>query len=159
MKLDPVFTVKENKLYKIDSQALVDLSTLKQIEIPWSTVEIEPETYNEEYLANLRETLKSMENSNTFAILVPVADKKLETPEDFELFTNAFNHTARRVKDATSVAGFLLPKQMTEKGFSEGTPADDFIQTIAKKHQQYVTFAKKSDGENFVNTETTIVIL
>ena len=105
MKLDPIFTVKNKKLYKIADNSEVDASTLKRIDIPWSTVELEDEAYNEEYLASLREQLKAMETSESFAVLVPVVDKPLETPEDEELFINAYNHTARRVKDCTSVAG------------------------------------------------------
>ena len=49
MKLEPIFTVKNSKLYKITDDTLVDTSTLQRIDIPWSTVEIEEETYNEEY--------------------------------------------------------------------------------------------------------------
>ena len=54
MKLDPVFYVKDNKLFKIQDNSLVDISSLKMIEIPWSTVELSEENYNEEYLAELR---------------------------------------------------------------------------------------------------------
>lgn len=141
MKLDPIFTVKENKLYKIEDNSQVDVNTLKKIELPWSTVELEDEAYNEEMLAALREQLKNMELTNTFAILVPVVDKPLETPEQFELFTNAYNHAARRVKDCTSVAGFLLPAQITAAGFEDGSQAALFMETIAVKHAQYVYFA------------------
>jgi hypothetical protein len=51
MKLEPLFTVKNSKLYKIADNSEVDTSTLKRIDIPWSTVEIEDEAYNEEYRA------------------------------------------------------------------------------------------------------------
>ena len=61
MKLDPVFTVKNKKLYKIADNSEVDTSTLQHIDIPWSTVEMEDEAYNEEYLAQLREQPKNME--------------------------------------------------------------------------------------------------
>ncbi len=132
MKLDPIFTVKNKKLYKIADGSEVDTSTLKHINIPWSTVEIEDEVYNEEYLASLRDQLKSMEEAGTFAVLVPEADKALDTPEQEEAFTNAFNHTARRVKDCESVAGFELVPQLKDK--------QAFIETLAKKHAQYVYF-------------------
>lgn len=141
MKLEPLFEVKDNKLYKIADNSLVDLSTLKMIEIPWTTVEIEDESYNEEFLALLRDQLKGMENMNKFAVLVPLVDKPLETPEQFELFTNAFNHTARRVKDCISVVGYKLPSELTAAGFGEGTPVESFIETLAKKHEQYVYFS------------------
>lgn len=134
MKLDPIFTVKNKKLYKIADGSEVDTSTLKRIEIPWSTVEIEEEAYNEEYLAGLREELKALEASETYAVLVPIADKPLDTPEKEELFINAFNHTARRVKDCTSVAGFELIPQLKDK--------EAFMDTLAIKHAQYVYFTK-----------------
>lgn len=134
MKLDPIFTVKNKKLYKIADDSQVDTSTLKRIEIPWSTVEIEDESYNEEYLAGLREQLKAMEASETFAVLVPLVDKPLETPEQEELFINAYNHTARRVKDCTSVAGLELVPQLKDK--------QAFMDTLAIKHAQYVYFTK-----------------
>ena len=134
MKLDPIFTVKNKKLYKLSDNSEVDTSTLKRIDIPWSTVEFEPEAYNEEYLANLRDQLKAMEEAGTFAVLVPVADKPLETPEQEELFINAYNHTARRVKDCASVAGLELPALLKDKGA--------FMETLAIKHAQYVYFTK-----------------
>lgn len=134
MKLEPIFTVKNSKLYKITDDTLVDTSTLQRIDIPWSTVEIEEESYNEEYLAQLREQLKAMENAGKFAVLVPVADKALATPEQEEAFINAFNHTARRVKDCVSVAGMELPPQLKDK--------QAFMDTLAIKHAQYVYFTK-----------------
>ncbi len=134
MKLEPIFTVKQNKLYKLSDDSQVDSATLKRIEIPWSTVEIEDEVYNEEFLALLRDQLKALDEAGSFAVLVPVVDKSLETPEETELFINAFNHTARRVKDCVSVAGFELPAELKA--------AQDFIDTLAIKHAQYVYFSK-----------------
>jgi len=150
MKLDPVFTVKENKLYKIEDNSEVDTSTLKFIEIPWTTVEMEDESYNEEFLALLREQLKKLENTKMYAVLVPIVDKPLETPEQFELFTNAYNHTARRVKDCESVAGYKFPKELTSAGFGDGSPAALFIETLAKKHAQYVYFSDQDNAPSDV---------
>ena len=134
MKLDPIFTVKNKKLYKISDNSEVEISTLKRIDIPWSTVELEPEAYNEEYLAQLRDQLKALEEAGLYAVLVPVADKPLETPEQEELFINAYNHTARRVKDCVSVAGLELVPQLKDK--------QAFMDTLAIKHAQYVYFTK-----------------
>lgn len=138
MKLDAVFTVKENKLYKIDGITKVDPATLTQIQIPWTTVEMEEEIYNEEFLATLRDQLKKMEAAGTYAILVPLVDKPLESAEQIELFINAFNHTARRVKDCTSVAGFELPLELKAP--------QDFIDALAVKHAQYVYFSKAENS-------------
>ena len=134
MKLDPLFTVKNKKLYKIADGSEVDTSTLKRIEIPWTTVEMEDEIYNEEFLALLRDQLKKMEDAGIFAVLVPLADKALDTPEQEEAFINAFNHTARRIKDCISVAGFELAPQLKDK--------QAFMDTLAIKHAQYVYFTK-----------------
>lgn len=134
MKLEPIFTVKNKKLYKIADGSEVETSALKRIEIPWSTVEIEDEAYNEEYLAALREQLKGFDAAGIFAVLVPVADKPLETPEQEEFFINAYNHTARRVKDCISVAGLELIPQLKNK--------EAFMDTLAVKHSQYVYFTK-----------------
>lgn len=142
MKLDPLFTVKENKLYKIEDGSAVELSELKFIDIAWSTVELQDEVYNEEYLAQLRDELKALEAMGKFAVLCPVIDKPFETAEQIELYINAFNHTARRVKDCVSVVGFSLPEEVCTRGFEPGTPAGDFMDTLAIKHAQYVYFAK-----------------
>ncbi|MBO4533785.1 MAG: hypothetical protein J5726_08855 [Treponema sp.] len=152
MKLDPIFTVKNNQLYKIDDNSQVDPSTLKQLQINWSTVELADEQYNEEYLAGLRDQLKAMEDAGEFAVLVPVVDKPLETAEQTELFINAFNHTARRVKDCASVAGFELPEALISKGFEAGTPAADFMETLAIKHAQYVYFVKAAQAPKNIAT-------
>lgn len=157
MKLDPVFTVKENKLFMISDNSEVNPDTLKQVQIPWSTVEMEEESYNEEYLAKLRDDLKALETSHTYAILVPVLDKPLDTPEQLELFTNAYNHTARRVKDAESVAGFLLPVELLRKGMD--IVQSEFIDVIAKKHAQYVYFAEKENSEFAKKSPEIVAIL
>lgn len=141
MKLDPIFTVKENKLYKIADDSLVDTATLRRIEIPWSTVEMEDEIYNEEFLATLRDQLKQMETAGTYAILVPLVDKPLTNEIETEYFINAYNHTARRVKDCESVAGFELPAELKD--------TDAFMEKLAIKHAQYVYFTK---AKNFTNS-------
>lgn len=140
MKLDPLFTVKENKLYTIADDTPVDTATLIQIEIPWTTVEMEDEMYNEEFLATLRDQLKKLEAMNKFAILIPLVDKPLNTPEAVELFINAYNHTARRVKDCISVVGFELPKELSD--------FQSFIDTLAIKHAQYIYFTKAEKAPN-----------
>lgn len=144
MKLDPVFYIKENTLYRISDNSKTDAEDFTKIELPWSAVEMEDECYNEEMLATLRDKLKKMEDENKFAILVPLVDKPLETAEQLELFTNAFNHTARRVKDCVSVVGFELPEQL--KDYSQ------FIEVLSVKHAQYLYFTKRSDiqGENIL---------
>lgn len=143
MKLDPLFYVKENNLYKISDNSAVDIQSMKKIQIKWSEIELEPESYNEEYLANLRDELKKFDDLNQFAILIPVVDKELKSEEDQELFINAYNHTARRIKDCVSVAGYELPAEL----LGDSNFTQNFIDTLAKKHAQYIYFASKSDAE------------
>ena len=59
---------------------------------------------------------------------------QISLPEQEELFINAFNHTARRVKDCISVAGMELAPQLKDK--------QAFMDTLAIKHAQYVYFTK-----------------
>lgn len=145
MKLEPVFFVKENKLYKIDDNSPFATEQLQKIEILWSKVELEDEIYNEEFLASLRDDLKSLEVQGKFAVLVPIIDKPLENAEQIESFTNACNHTARRVKDCISVAGFEIPAEISD--------FQDFIEILSKKHAQYVYFSHNKEI-----TDSSIVI-
>lgn len=137
MKLEPVFFVKENKLYKIEGKSPFAAEQLQKIEILWSKVELEDEIYNEEFLASLRDDLKSLEVQGKFAVLVPIIDKPLENAEQIESFTNACNHTARRVKDCISVAGFEIPAEISD--------FHDFIEILSKKHAQYVYFSHNKE--------------
>lgn len=132
MKLDPLFKIEDNKLFTISDNAPVNMKSLKKIELPWSIVEMEPECYNEEFLAKLRDQLKNMETTKEFAIIVPVADKKIENSEDEESFVAACNHSARRIKDCISVVGFEIPKEIKDM--------ESFVDTLSKKHGQYIYF-------------------
>lgn len=140
MKTEPVFYSKENKLYKISDNSCVNLNDLKKIKLSWAKIEPKDEIYDEEFLANLRNELKSLENVQKFVILVPVIDKSLKNQEQIELFINAFNHTARRVKDCTNVVGFEIPCEIKN--------ADDFIEALSKKHPQYIYFSESKETEN-----------
>ena len=57
MKLEAIFTIKNNNLIKIADNSTVDTSSLIKETISWSTIEMEDEIYNEEYLADLRNKL------------------------------------------------------------------------------------------------------
>ena len=79
MKLDPLFSVKDNQLYTIAGDAKVELNfsdvndisvpcelnqkTIYKILVDQKTIEPEAECYNEEYLASLRDFLKIMEEN------------------------------------------------------------------------------------------------
>ena len=117
------------------------------------------ENANEEFLAEFRDWLKKLEDKNSFAIIIPFAENASATQEQKEIFTASFKHCARRIKDCVSVAGYKLPEELIKKGFSEASPASNFMDTISIKHAQYVNFASKIDGVDFSNTEEKLVIL
>ncbi len=177
MKLSPLFYVKNNQLYKIADDSIVELKDLPCIsakaltyntnpyffiEIPWSLVEIESELYNEDFLAGLRDFLKKFEEKDQFAIIRPLADKALASEDEVEAFIAAFNHAARRVKDCTSLIGMELSKELLTKGFGEGSPATAFMETLAIKHDHYLYFAKKencpADADKAISAELPLVI-
>ncbi len=160
MKLSPLFTVKDNRLYKLADNSVVELAQLPCltannlayntnpffiIEIPWSLVELEDGLYNEDFLAKLRDFLKQFEEKNQFAIIKPVVDKPFSSGDDEEAFTSAFNHTARRIKDCTALIGLELPKELLAKGIGPDSPAAAFMETLAIKHEHYVYFADKNN--------------
>jgi hypothetical protein len=157
MKLEPLFFIKQNNLYKIQTQEKVELSKFQtisyqeftqnplsnefvKIDINWSAIELEDEVYNEELLAQLRDNLKKLDENNHFAIINPIADKQISSYDDADLFINACNHMARRIKDCESVIGLELPDQI----FAQEAAAD-FMDTLSKKHANYVFFANNSN--------------
>ncbi len=175
MKLDPLFTAKGNELYKLSDGSKIDLSQIKEIDgnnlvytnnlfckisILWSQVELAEELYNEEFLANLRDYLKILDDKNQFAIIKPVADKSIDSQEALEAFINAFNHTARRTKDCISLAGMELPSELLTKGFGTDSPSLQFMEKLAVKHAQFVYFAdKKLLLEKNLQAPDTIILL
>lgn len=168
MKLEPLFFIKQNNLYKIQTQEKVELSNFQtvsyqeftqnplsnefvKIDINWSAIELEDEVYNEELLAQLRDNLKKLDEKNHFAIINPIADKQISSYDDADLFINACNHMARRIKDCESVIGLELPDQI----FAQDATAD-FMDTLSKKHANYVFFANNSNEskvKQLVDTE------
>lgn len=157
MKLEPLFFIKQNNLYKIQTQEKVELSNFQtvsyqeftqnplsskfvKIDINWSAIELDDEVYNEELLAQLRDNLKKLDEKKHFAIINPIADKQISSYDDADLFINACNHMARRIKDCESVIGLELPDQI----FAQEAAAD-FMDTLSKKHANYVFFANNSN--------------
>lgn len=157
MKLEPLFFIKQNNLYKIQTQEKVELSNFQtisyqeftqnplsnefiKIDINWSAIELDDEVYNEELLAQLRDNLKKLDENNHFVIINPIVDKQISSYDDADLFINACNHMARRIKDCESLIGLELPDQI----FAQEAAAD-FMDTLSKKHANYVFFANNSN--------------
>lgn len=139
MKLEKLFEVKGQKLFKIDGGDEVAIKPEMALPVKWSDVEHENEVYDEEYLAKLREKLKSLEEKKVFVFIEPVFDKKAGA----EQFTSAMKHTARRIKDCVSVIGFALPEEVIQD-------AEFFIEELSAKHAQYCFFCKKPLKDDIV---------
>lgn len=130
MKLERLFEVKDSKLVKVGTgeEARAEPKTVR-----WSDVEGAEGEYSEEFLAKLRDELKTMENSGKFVFIEPVSDR--DAP--FGQFVAAMKHCARRIKDCKSVAGFAIP----EIADSE-EKCSFFVEEISAKHAHYCFFSK-----------------
>lgn len=136
MKLEKLFEVKNNRLYRIGGEEVATAGMAKRV--TWSQVEPNADEYDEAFLAALRDELKNLEAQKKFVYIDAVFDKD-GTPEQF---TAAMKHCARRIKDCVSVAGFAIPEQLAAGGFAEGAAAANFMLEISQKHAQYVYFCK-----------------
>lgn len=146
MKLESLFEIKENKLFKIDDGAEVNPSSLFEYEADQKNIEIDDDVYNEEFLADLRDKLKGLDEEGKFALIKIKSDEKLDSEDKIETYINTFNHTARRIKDCVSVTGFLLSENLLAAG--KGA-VEEFVEVLAKKHAQYIHFASKELCEKY----------
>ena len=133
MKLERLFEVKESKLFTVAGEAVSVVG--KAFAVKWSDVEGNPEEYNEDFLAKLRDDLKALEAKKEFVFIEPVCDKNA----GYEQFTAAMKHCARRIKDCVSVIGFAIPLEiLANKAF--------YIDELSAKHAQYCFFCKEDAG-------------
>ena len=137
MKLERLFKVENQKLYTVSGEAVP--TDGKAFPVKWSDVEGESEEYKEDFLAGLREQLKELEEKGSFVFIEPLFDKSA----DYQQFTAAMKHCARRIKDCVSVIGFAIPEEIFEhRSF--------YIEKLSAKHQQYCFFCRKSQDSNIV---------
>lgn len=155
MKLEKQFVSKDNKLYMLDGTEVpvVNASVLEAkfcvneasaqnvnvfacIELPWTQIGCDEESYNEEFLARFRDFLKALDEKKVFAFIVPVADKIPSSEDEKDAFVASFKHCARRIKDCVSVAGFAVPSLET------GIDSSFFMEELSQKHEHYVFFSK-----------------
>lgn len=142
MKLERLFEVKKSKLFKVSGEEFpVSSKNIKSVK--WNEVEGAPEEYNEEFLAQLRDELKSLEEKKEFVFIEPVFDKTGLNENSIEQFTAAMKHTARRIKDCISVIGFAIPAEVETK-------KDFYIAELSQKHQQYCFFSKNLQEDSIV---------
>ncbi|MBR4385135.1 MAG: hypothetical protein IKP51_01295 [Treponema sp.] len=155
MKLEPLFTSKDNSLFAIDGTAVStencsllgakDLTASSQlpadnkcpllVNISWEEIGLDETSYNEELLANLRDFLKVLDEQNRFAIIVPEAGNSGLTDAQKENFTASCKHCARRIKDCKSVIGFAIPEE---------ADAATFMEELSQKHAHYIYFSKNA---------------
>lgn len=137
MRLERLFEVRGGELYSLGGEK-VSLEG-KAFPVRWSDVEAAPGEYNEDFLARLRDELKSLEAKNSFVFIEPVLDRS----GGHEDFTAAMKHCARRIKDCASVIGFEIPEAVFER-------RDFFIGELSAKHGHYCYFCKKEAGSGIV---------
>lgn len=160
MKLDPIFEVKNNSLFLIADGSAVNPSSFSFVEFNQSDIELEEEVYNEDTLAAWREDFLVKDEKGEFVVLAPHASMDLSNALNFERFCNTCNHTARRVKDCKSVAGFLFDETFLTQ--NSDSRIAEFTELLAKKHAQYVYFIQKSVAEKLNildNLQTLPVVL
>ncbi len=106
------------------------------ITLPWTLCGMNEESYNEEFLAQLRDALKVLEENESYAVICPLCDGEANDQAAKEAFVAAMKHAARRIKDCENVVGFEIP---------ENLPADFFVEELSAKHQQYVFFTDNAE--------------
>ncbi len=149
MKFDPLFTVKDNVLFSVDGSDCPALpypvfssadvaagkipdAKLCRVTVSWKQTGLSEDSYDESFLASLRDGLKTMEEQKLFAIIEPVADPLPQSEAEQEEFTASFKHCARRIKDCVSVIGFAVPSCVSK---------DAFVEELSAKHAHYVFFS------------------
>ena len=164
MKIEAKFYSEKNKIYFLNGTEL-DTKNAKLIDGKFCKNNFEPEenalysinvaqeligseeNANEEFLAEFRDWLKKLEEKNSFAIIIPSAEKAPATQEEKEIFTASFKHCARRIKDCKNVIGFSVP---------ENVAPDFFISELKAKHGHYIFF---SADENLLASDEKIAKL
>lgn len=124
----------------------------------WSEVEIAEDSYNEEFLASLRDLYKEAEFKNLYVIIEAIANQPSWIDSNYSKadidyhFTQALKHTARRVKDCTNVLGLYLGNS-DFLDFSRTYFQQNFYDELSKKHKHYIFFAKSPAIDSFYNIE------
>lgn len=99
------------------------------VRVPLESVALGDGNYDESLLAALRNFLKNLETSGSWAIIAPVCAGASASE-----CVSAISHTARRVKDCKSVVGVEIPPDFSE----QDTAA--LVAELSKKHKHYVYF-------------------
>lgn len=150
MKFEAKFKAEKNKLYTLDGTpvaaegcriitarpgAVLDLNDgeFAGLCVNWNDAGMDEDSYNEEFLAGLRDQLKELEERQVFVFIIPVAGSEELDPVARNALTASFKHCARRIKDCECVAGFAVPECVDAAGF---------ISELSAKHGHYIFFSK-----------------
>ncbi len=134
MKLEAKFKSEKNVLYFLDgTKAELNGSSIRAREVRWTQVGLDEDSYNEEFLADLRDQFKSMEENDTYGFVVPVCDAECGSAEEKENFVASMKHCARRIKDCENIIGFAIPAE---------ADVDFFMEELSAKHKHYIYFTK-----------------
>ena len=166
MKLEKQFVSKDNSLYTLDGSECSmqnipvlnasscadvenagNVSSFSCIELPWTLVGCDEDSYNEEFLAGFRDFLKVLEERRLYVFIIPSADRMPSSQEEKDAFVASMKHCARRIKDCASVVGFAVPSA------DIGINSSFFIEELSQKHGHYVFFSK----EDSILTDKSIV--
>ena len=165
MKLEKRFYTEHNSLFFLDGTecpvqseplhtengALPDTLYLLSmgaacVELDWKQVGVDEESYNEAFLAALRESLKALETLQLYVFISPSAGQEsLDSQEAKDAFIASMSHCARRIKDCASVVGFAVPPQLD---------AAQFMAELSRKHSHYVFFSR---DESLLASDEAIV--
>ena len=117
MKFEPLVKSENHELFLINDNSKIETEKIKLIsdfslqnpELPdeklsaikvlWSNVELSSGVYNEEYLSNLREYLKFLEENSKLVFIYPVAQKNFENPEEAYLRKEAVEERRKALTD------------------------------------------------------------
>lgn len=150
MKFEAKFKAEKNKLYTLDGTPVaaegcriitarpgvaLDLNDgeFAGLCVNWNDAGRDEDSYNEEFLAGLRDQLKELEERHIFVFIIPMADSNEPGSAEEDAFIASFKHCARRIKDCECVAGFAVP---------ECVDAACFISELSAKHGHYIFFSK-----------------
>lgn len=136
MKIEAKFYSEKNELYFLDgSKAEVGSDKIKSYAVKWTEVGLDEDSYDEAFLANLRDQFKEMEEQGTYGYVVPECDSSCDDESKKEAFVASMKHCARRIKDCENIIGFAVPSEVDPEFFME---------ELSAKHKHYIYFTKDS---------------
>ncbi len=167
MKLEPLFKSSNNTLIRLEdgreysaeniisrpgcecqgeAAALTVNEDFFAVDIPWTLVGLDEDSYNEQFLSDLRDYLKILDDKKKYVIIRPVADKTPLSPVQKEDFVASYKHCARRIKDCSCVVGFSIP---------ECCDSNIFREELSAKHKHYIYF---SNDKNLLSDESVVIM-